>query len=1092
MLGIYKSNYFKIYLFRRLALFVFTIFLCFIFSFDSSLLGQTKPQQKSVSLGNICSSLFDFSENTSDVTISENESHCYKFIVEKDQYLGIRVHQKGVDVKLQLFKGTSTAVDSNQNEQDKWTPLTVPIDSPDETRGPELVSVTAAEKIIVTLVITSKEQESSNPTYTVEAERNTSVNQNDKNFIATQLKWMEGIFNASENYTKPDLLQPALMQIKQAKDEMPSDNQLTVWQKQTKQNLLHSTGYIYLDLGANEQALNYFKQYIDVSSSLDDPDGRMKGLTLAGVSAKNIGLNRLAYDYYEEATKVENVSDLAARANLLLNFAVVLSEIGLLEKALGIFAQAKKTYEQAEKGAGDKFDQAKAYLNHGIGRIYMSLGQDELAIDYIKKALEYSSPGGKVIFHDAAAFEHLYLGVIYDRQNKPEDSKKETNLALKIWEDLNKKGINTTSQIINALNNLAFDSLKKGDKTKAVSYFNEASKYLDDGVNKYYKAFILTNTAKIDIDDKNYQKASEKLKEALELGEAASSTESQVSTLNVMAYYEKVRGNLPAAASILKQAIDKIEFVRTNVSSVDLRTTLFSNVQHIYLQYVDVLMQLDKQMPRNGFAEKALVISDNMRARGLSEILITAGVDVRKDVKPELLAREKNLQTQVVILLSKKQGYSQLPKNDTRVVNLESEINRTVESLRVVRDEIKKFNPQYSILTTAEMLTTKQIQNLLPPDTVLLEYSITPDHSYLWLVSDREILGFPILFSGKEVSQKELEDLVKDALVSVQQLDKNDRQAKTDRSFLTYKEISRRLSRMLLEPVADKIKGKRLVISSDGILQFLPFSALPIPGGNSSDAWQPLIKQNEITIIPSASALSALIKRQRRSPPQYLAALVSPLYQLEKTSGKNNLQMNDKFSKIENLNLGDTLIKRLLTTAQTANLKDKVKIWTGSEVARDTATSSELSNYRNILYYAHGVFDDSRPESSGLYLSFYDRNLNPRPDKFLGLSDIYSMNLNADVVFLSGCETSLGKEIKGEGIVGITRGFMYAGSANVVSSLWKVPEPETMLIVDRFFKEAALQGKRPSEILRKIQTDIWEKDNLPPYYWAAFQIHGIP
>jgi CHAT domain-containing protein len=1080
--------------FGRLIISVFLFFLILTSAPNISLIGQTELPQKVVSPTGNCKSSFNFSGNSINSNISANESHCYQFTVEKEQLLAIKLLQKGIDVTLQLFEGSD--LNSNQNaDVSKWTPLSVPVDSPDGDYGPEIIEIIPPEKSIILLVVTAKKEAVSNAAYTIEVERKNNATQDDKNFITAQLKWLEGVFNAGENYTNPVALQTAIAQINQAKEEMPPENRLSVWQKQTKQNLLHGTGYIYLDLGGAEQAINYFKQFADLSLLLKDPNNQIKGLTLSGVAAKNIGLNRLAYDYYEEATRVENVSDILARANLLLNFGVVVMGVGQFEKALDIFDKSRIEYEQAEKELGDKFQQDKAYLYHNIARVHMDLGQDALALDFIKKALQFSSPNNKVVYKDAAAYEHLYLGVIYDRQNKQQESDAETRIAQKLWEELTETGINKNSQIINALNNLALSSLEKGEKLKALAYFKEVSKYLDDEVDKSHKAFILINTAKIDVDEKRYKIADDKLKEALSLSEESASIESQVSTLNVMAYSESAQGNLPKAALTLEQAIDKIEFVRTNVASIDLRTTLFANVQHIYLHYIDILMQMDKQMPGKGFAEKALVVSDNMRARGLSEILITAGVDFRKKVNPDLLTKEKNLQTRMAILFSKKQAYAQLPKTDRRIIDLESEISQNIEKLRIVRDEIKKYNPQYAMLTTAEKLTGKQIQSLLPSDTLLIEYSIGPERSYLWLVSDKEIVAYPILSDKKEVSQQNLESLVNEALVKVHELNKNDQQFKTDQAFIKYKEISRRLSQMLLGSVADKIKGKHLIIASDGILQFLPFNALPIPNVNTAiNEWQPLIKQNEITMIPSVSALSALKKRQRKNPPQYLAALVSPLYQLEENpaSRKNTAQMNDKFSKIENLSLGDTLIKRLIKTAQTAKLEDKVKVWTNYEVSRDSATSPDLSDYRYILYYAHGIFDDSRPESSGLYLSFYDGNKSPKPDKILGLGDIYSMNLNADVVFLSGCETSLGKEIKGEGIVGITRGFMYAGTANVISSLWKVPESQTMLIVDRFFKDSDRGDTRPSEILRKIQIDMWEKDNLTPYYWAAFQVYGLP
>jgi CHAT domain-containing protein len=165
-----------------------------------------------------------------------------------------------------------------------------------------------------------------------------------------------------------------------------------------------------------------------------------------------------------------------------------------------------------------------------------------------------------------------------------------------------------------------------------------------------------------------------------------------------------------------------------------------------------------------------------------------------------------------------------------------------------------------------------------------------------------------------------------------------------------------------------------------------------------------------------------------------------------------------------------------------------IKKLTQFEATRTNATSSELNDFRVIHYSAHGVADDLRPEATGIYFTRYDRQGKPIAS-FVGLDDVYGLKLSADLVVLSACETALGKNVRGEGIVGLTRGFMYAGSASVLSSLWEVNEFHTANLMGLFYKELFAGKQPPPAALRLAQREMW-RQNLPPYYWAGFNLQG--
>ena len=157
---------------------------------------------------------------------------------------------------------------------------------------------------------------------------------------------------------------------------------------------------------------------------------------------------------------------------------------------------------------------------------------------------------------------------------------------------------------------------------------------------------------------------------------------------------------------------------------------------------------------------------------------------------------------------------------------------------------------------------------------------------------------------------------------------------------------------------------------------------------------------------------------------------------------------------------------------------------------RASVTSALLAQYRIIHLATHGLLNSDYPELSGIVLSLVDHNGREQPG-FLDLGEIYNLKLAADLVVLSACQTALGREIKGEGLIGLTRGFMHAGAPRVVASLWQVDDAATANLMREFYKAMLVERMRPAEALRAAQTRTWTNDpELSPYYWAAFTLQG--
>jgi CHAT domain-containing protein len=162
----------------------------------------------------------------------------------------------------------------------------------------------------------------------------------------------------------------------------------------------------------------------------------------------------------------------------------------------------------------------------------------------------------------------------------------------------------------------------------------------------------------------------------------------------------------------------------------------------------------------------------------------------------------------------------------------------------------------------------------------------------------------------------------------------------------------------------------------------------------------------------------------------------------------------------------------------------------GFDASRARATDPALSRYRIIHFATHGILDRDNPELSAIVLSLVDRQGRPQ-DGYLRLHDIYNLNLPAELVVLSACDTGLGKEFKGEGLIGLTRGFMYAGAARVMASLWKVEDEPTAKLMRHFYRHMLRGGLPPAAALRQAQIALWQDTEWrAPYFWAAFVIQG--
>ena len=352
-----------------------------------------------------------------------------------------------------------------------------------------------------------------------------------------------------------------------------------------------------------------------------------------------------------------------------------------------------------------------------------------------------------------------------------------------------------------------------------------------------------------------------------------------------------------------------------------------------------------------------------------------------------------------------------------------------------------------------------------------------------------------------------------------------------------YESAAAALSNLLLGKVGSQLGHQRLVIVADGALNYIPFGALPAPSGGAADAagsqtekgaFVPLLVDHEVVQLPSASVLG-LLRREtasRQLPPKQVFVMADPVFSANDPRVKHSdRQPGSSSGSAESgetaiVNDGDGTTTEI-EASQLARSAEDVGVaheeakpchdWKGParrrksivalapaqsklaldfEASRTTATSAELTQYRYLHFATHGLVDTQHPELSGLVLSMVNERGEP-VNGFLRLQDIYNLNLPVELVVLSACETGIGKEVRGEGLLGLTRGFMYAGAPRVVVSLWKVDDAATAELMGRFYEGMLRQKLRPAAALRAAQLGMWQDSEWrAPYYWAAFVLQG--
>jgi CHAT domain-containing protein len=469
------------------------------------------------------------------------------------------------------------------------------------------------------------------------------------------------------------------------------------------------------------------------------------------------------------------------------------------------------------------------------------------------------------------------------------------------------------------------------------------------------------------------------------------------------------------------------------------------------------------------------------RARSLLDALSPVRPGLATSTVPvALLERRRSLRRR----LSTKADQQVKQQSSAKAENLGREIEALLADLDSVDAEIRRADPQYAAFSQPQPNGPEEIAALLDPGTLLLEYALGEERSFLWAVG-----GGGGLRSFLLPPQREIEALARRAYGEL---------STVEAGAAHRGEAAEALGRILLGPVwSEAARAGRLVIVPDGALHYIPFAALPAPDPGG----KPLLEHAEVDYLPSATALALQRRRPAHpAPARWAAVFADPVFSADdprltgpaaagRTAAKNPQRGG----------VADGLLpvfERLPSSRREAEaiaaLAPPGQVWIARDFAadRDTALSADLRAYRVVHFATHAVADTRTPELSGLVLSLVDAAGHPR-EGFLGLSDIYELDLPADLVVLSGCRTSLGKEVRGEGLMGLTRAFLHAGVPRVVASLWPVQDRAASELMTRFYRAMWSEGQSPAAALRQAQRSMRRDPRYrDPFSWSGFVLQG--
>ncbi len=800
----------------------------------------------------------------------------------------------------------------------------------------------------------------------------------------------------------------------------------------------------YADDGRSAQARDAGREAIRLSSGFGDR-------ARYGTDLRRAAFDELLLGNYEESRRLAGQAlDVGIAIGDVTVEALALDSLARLQAESGDMVAALQQQQRALALVGD--GRIRRQLLMPLGFYHLSLGELDAADETLEEGLALA-----------------------------------TRLVQREWDALMRIGLGDVAA-------------KRGDRVKARAQYDEARTILVKSGFPVYRCTLETRAGRLSLDDGDVDTARARFDEALSLAVKLGIAPCEAESRTGLADIALGAGRLDEARLHALRVTELVDGFRGASASVDARTVGFASFAPAYERAVDLTMRLAAGTGGDARIVEALSLHERALARGLLDGLTAERLAQRARVPVALEADRRQLRETWRARVVEHETSMQR-NNAARTAALATEIASLTARLRDVEGRIDAIDPRHASFIRPPALDLDAIRALLDEDTLLLEYGLGDARSYVWAVDASGIRAFTLApRAAIETAARRAHEHLARA---------------PDRSPSVEREASqsaalRDLARLILDPVAPLLTKSRLVIVAPGALALVPFGALP---ALSDDRDAPLLAAHEIVSLPSVTVLAALrsLDARRTRPSKTAAVFADPVYELddprlsvrpaaESTSGTrsaspaNGAETPRGWSTTGSGQRGVSLKRLPFSRREAAAIQRYAPMpalsLVGLDATRERALSKDLADYRIVHFAAHGLVQTDVPNLSGIALSLHDRQRRTR-NGFLMLPDVYDMTLNADLVVLSACQTALGNEIRGEGVVGLPRGFMYAGAARVISSLWRVDDEATAALMEGFYRRLFRDRLTPAAALRAAQLDVRQMPRWrAPFFWAGFVVQG--
>ena len=868
---------------------------------------------------------------------------------------------------------------------------------------------------------------------------------------------------------------------------------------------LSSLGEVTYAKGNLVRAMAQFQRAQKIFAEIGDRNGQARMHLFAGYAAGSLGETQKAvFEIYKALKLFREVTNRAGEARALTALGLARSVKRDEDGAIDLHREALDIFQTI----GDR--NGEAVTLNALGQSYENLHEYSIALDNYQKALDLFQKAGAL---DLASVTLCKVAAVYRLGANLNQSLSHYERCL----ELSRSAGKTRTEAI-ALEEVAGIYAAQGHIEQTQKQYQKLQKFYERLGDIYGQASALNSSGDSFLLFGQRHRALDAYSRALPLSENAGDTGLIVSTLYNLARVYRDVGSLEIALAHIDRSLKIIEDARRTVGGPNFRASYFSGMRKHYDLRINILMQLDGLQPGKGFGVAAFLTSENARARWLLDLLAETHADVSSTVSPNLLNRERELEA---LLRAQAQYLMELSirgRDYREMAEVNAEIDRLRSEYLELQSSLNEHSNRRFALVDPATLSLEQVQKALhDQNTILLEFALGESESYLWVVTHDSFQGYTL--PAGEILRNEASEVYK-LLTARQDLGKiedDEYTTKIEAADNHYFDSAARLSQQLLGKATEQLlHSKRVVIVTEGPLQYISFEALPLPTemvervGLRAVERPYLIATHEIVRLPSIATLIAIRNTPRRVPtPSSIAAVFAdPVFSKddERVSNHrvvseaevNDLEATLSESELPQFNsLGDgggpVRLRHTSNEAEAilaTTLRGTVLVAEGFDASREMAMSSQIGQFQIVHLATHSFVNSEHPELSGLVLTMVDSN-GARKNGLILLADIYRLDLSAELTVLSACDTALGKDLNGEGLVGFTHSFLSAGSKSIVASLWKVDDRSTAILMSDFYRFMLQNGMSPAAALRAAKLRLMkERRWRAPYFWAGFVFQG--